>query len=315
MIGSISNVSKLILIAISVFALSCKKELPPKDPEFTYHSISLSSGSATCFHFINNAEGFVGTSDGKIKHTTDSGTTWSSFYLPWYISASIQDIHFMSATKGFIVSDFLHTYKNSTWDINQLNSDQGTLNTIKFIDDSHGILYGTSSDQLYITSDGGDSWIKIKSPFSDITEISFDKEFVVMLGEDGYLASSKDYGASWKVSAASGLNSISGVDVVNKNFIIATSYNTVYSTNSNLSSFYTEQRDIYLGTPRFCNLDDNTIFETHVQYGNMEINYSKNGGKYWQSITIQNGNYISEFQKVENEIYALSQYGILRGKR
>ncbi|MFC1482009.1 WD40/YVTN/BNR-like repeat-containing protein, partial [Candidatus Neomarinimicrobiota bacterium] len=88
-----------------------------------------------------------------------------------------------------------------------------------------GIVTSSSSDGLFVTGDGGDSWTAINSDFSDIYEIVIDPInplCVYVAGRSPYgLYKTMDAGTSWNLLTSDLSIQAIGINPVNSNFIYA----------------------------------------------------------------------------------------------
>lgn len=110
--------------------------------------------------------GYTGSASGKILHTTDGGTTWTSTASSTGI---LYGIHFTSPTEGWIVGAggvILHTADGGlNWN-SQTSGTSQNLMSVYFVDSQNGWVGGANGTLLF-TENGGQTWTTYSSGHSN----------------------------------------------------------------------------------------------------------------------------------------------------
>jgi photosystem II stability/assembly factor-like uncharacterized protein len=158
--------------------------------------------------FPDAMTGFVtGTNATKLWRTLDGGASWDSASF----SAQIADIHFIDADTGYVLTGFGSTQSLSithnsgdTWNTFTLTLGVNYFSAVFFVNSLKGILL-SSDNVVYVTSDGGATWVPVTSDYIMYT----DKEYmqgdtIIFTGWDGTFAyrgavlRSYNAGISWE---------------------------------------------------------------------------------------------------------------------
>lgn len=137
------------------------------------------------FHFTNFNLGWVAQRDGKIKHTTDAGATWTTQFTG---TNTLNTIFFADANNGWAGGEngilLRTTNEGKQWTlVDWEGAGLQSIYAIKFKDLAEGLM--TSSDGLYRTTDGGNSWIQVSSGTQNRELHYFSNGKAFLVGLDG----------------------------------------------------------------------------------------------------------------------------------
>lgn len=159
-------------------------------------------------------------SDGYFARSTDGGAHFHFEQIYNYDKAELRDIHAFDSSNAIVMSsvqpacilktkDGGHAWKKVFED----TSSAAFFDGIDFWDDKRGICFGDPVNnifQLYLTSDGGESWQKQNGPHvlegtaafaasgSSIQCLKDGKVYIATGGTQALLFYSDNYGQSWK---------------------------------------------------------------------------------------------------------------------
>lgn len=177
----------------------------------TWEKKEVLSGSRLAFRtcaILNENEFFVSRS--LVYKTEDGGNMFSEYTERE--SANTFSFEFVNTTTGFL-SRSGKIYKTedagSSWNM-LFNTGPDTYNTfpakLKFASERVGFFYGGSSrdgssqGRLYITTDGGENWIKKEEVDSEIIAMSFVNEQVgYYANSNNQIVKTEDGGTTWTV--------------------------------------------------------------------------------------------------------------------
>ncbi len=157
------------------------------------------------FTIIDNRTFVVAGGSGFVAMSTDAGMTWTPMNSG--ASTSVNSVHFLSKTKGFIVggdmtngaTGFILKTENggSTWTPTLLGI-PAPLTAVRFATAQKGYAIGWKG-LVYTTSDGGTTWVAGTMPVNaNLNAISVvDANTAYCVGDDA-LASTTDGGQTWK---------------------------------------------------------------------------------------------------------------------
>lgn len=140
--------------------------------------------------FINGSQGFL-TIGSSIYKTVDAGLNWNKIEVPDSITSGFNIIHFLDENTGWVsTSDwpnqsFLWTYdRGITWSKKAVSPTLPIYKPCYFVTPMLGYVKAGSND-IYKTSDGGISWVKLEIFFQYsgfINEIFFVNENIGYVG-------------------------------------------------------------------------------------------------------------------------------------
>lgn len=160
----------------------------------------------TATFFINSEKGFISDDSRRIYKTTDGGITWEEVIRT---DRDVTDIFFIDSLKGFASLEYAYLLRTTdggeSWFADStVFLDFSFATKIEFIDQYNGWI--TSTNKLFITNDGGDSWEGLSFPeiMSGIKEqdlvinqVQFIDENNGVLATNSGLYRSEDGGRWW----------------------------------------------------------------------------------------------------------------------
>lgn len=162
--------------------------------------------AAVCFPDGRN--GWAAGQGGVILHSATGGRKWEP--QDSGEDAYILDIDFFDARHGFAVgadsSALATTDGGGTWKKVSLEPAENlNLFAVAVIEPNKACIAGDGG-RIFLTEDGGDSWVESKSPLYDeeMTEgrilysMTYDSGILYAVGIDGVLVTSADQGKTWK---------------------------------------------------------------------------------------------------------------------
>ena len=229
-----------VLTVFCMFALVLNSEL-------TAQWDTLSTGVNTTLHavqFINSNTGWIAGSNGKIKKSTNGGTSW--FNQSINSSETLRRIFMIDASTGFICGDSGKILKTTNggndWDNTNTSGITENIYAMDFINASTGICANESRTQ-FKTTNGGVNWISSNmngiSPLLSIYGIDMADSNTIYAGTgSGFLTSAKVYksvnfGTSYTASLNEGSN-FSSATIKDVKFI-NTSTGFAGASNNNLA--------------------------------------------------------------------------------
>jgi len=136
-------------------------------------------------YFTDSNTGYIGGVNGVLFKTTNGGANWTELTSP-VTSSTINDLAFITASKGFLVTSsysgsmYATTDGGATWTKVTIPGTNNLINSIDFVDANNGWAAGTYYDYntssypalVLKTFDGGLSWVnqRIDNP-SELYEI------------------------------------------------------------------------------------------------------------------------------------------------
>ena len=162
-----------------------------KDP------VKVTDADLKCIYFLDSQNGWIGGSNGVILITTDGGAHWVLQTAPE--TQAINDIHFVSATKGFAVGgsykDLYYTENAGTNWYKFSDSDLPYFypNSIDFTDENNGWMAGSAYEnsawigRIMRTIDGGNTWYtqSVENPDYLVHMVMIDQDFGWAIGWSG----------------------------------------------------------------------------------------------------------------------------------
>ena len=162
-------------------------------------------------HFVDPANGILVRSDGVLLITRDSGTTWTSRFLPGAGLSANRDISFPSPDIGYVAgidglwksTDRGESWKNITPLFLEQVGDFGE-SAVCFSDPRNGIYgYASCSEPVVHfchTDDGGTRWTRTSLPFpgyyAAVAGITYYEGSYIAVGNNGMIWKSTD-GITW----------------------------------------------------------------------------------------------------------------------
>jgi len=154
--------------------------------------------------FVNKKTGWIAGHDSVILKTTDSGKTWKEVYKDIKAEQPLFDVLFVTENKGFAIGaygSFLKTENGGkTWEASTIyGEDDFHLYRISRSADGELLVTGEAG-AIYLSTNNGDSWDKIKSPYEGTF---FGNQFlaenkILIYGMRGHVYESDDLGQNWK---------------------------------------------------------------------------------------------------------------------
>jgi photosystem II stability/assembly factor-like uncharacterized protein len=124
----------------------------------------------TAVVFADKDHGWAVGHDAAIVGTTDGGRTWSLQNFQPQLEKPLLDVLFLDAKRGFAVGAYgllLQTTDGVNWteaDAPSIRADEVHFNSITRLGNG-GLFIAGESGMLALSSDGGRSWSKLKSPY------------------------------------------------------------------------------------------------------------------------------------------------------
>lgn len=115
-------------------------------------------------------------------------------------SEQLNEVHFVSATTGYIVGDngtILKTIDGGTNWLPLTTPNNTSFNAVFFIDDQKGFVGSETDEILLKTENGGNSWQTIDLNLSSIYDIYFINEQVGFIGGEELILRTEDGGQTW----------------------------------------------------------------------------------------------------------------------
>jgi photosystem II stability/assembly factor-like uncharacterized protein len=190
--------------------------------------------------------------DGLLLKTTNSGNEWVENYVGG-MTTEFKDICFVSDTLGWFTGTLPAgiAYKTSdggnTWDLQGIEYNDYSINSVDFIDENFGIAAGT---RFYKTTSGGENWEL--SPFIPATQI---KSIILLDNYVGFaigngidaLYKTIDGGNSW-IEMHTGSNEyLQKITFVNDTIGYTISTSEVYKTTDQGSTWIKQQSPYHWG--------------------------------------------------------------------
>lgn len=229
-------------------------------------------------HFVSDSTGYVAGFEGKLKKTTDLGTTWTT--LNSSTSRNLNSIYFTNSQTGFCAGG------NST-----------------------------EPNQIIIkTIDGGQNWNAVHTAADFwLEDIYFINQFTgVAVGDSGVILSSSDAGDSWQTVNAPLIRHYNSIHFVNENvgFIAGGNFEnlTILKTENggaswdiNLDQIGGELNDIYF-------IDENIGYAVGKKGAFLK---TIDGGTNWVQQTISD---LNETVELNTVLFKSETFGIAMGQ-
>ena len=149
-------------------------------------------------YFANSNTGWVGTVDGDVLKTTNSGTNWLSYSTGQTVG--INSLYFISATAGFACCDLGYILVTSNGGLNwstQVSSTSSSLLKIRFINSSTGWAAGDFRT-IVRTTNSGTNWItQLTGSNAHYSIFPVTATVVLACGYDGVINKSTTGGLTW----------------------------------------------------------------------------------------------------------------------
>jgi photosystem II stability/assembly factor-like uncharacterized protein len=203
--------------------------------------IPLNSGGSqnfTSIDFVNDTIGYVGGQgiiNPTLIKTIDGGTTWSN--IAPNIIGNVSCVNFLTATKGFILTDVSGSYLMSTndggttWNAVSGITGCGSGAKIYFKDSNNGYLYDDCLAGVYYTTDGGVTWnvhpvltYEIQNIFFSSTNIGYASD------GNNQIYKTTDGGTTWNLLTKATSKNISSLYFISDTEGYGVGYNFVVAT-------------------------------------------------------------------------------------
>ena len=151
--------------------------------------------SNTALYFSNENTGYMGTSEGKIFKTTNSGTSWQ---LKNSGFGSVSDILFTDQSTGYYSgSGYIYRTTNEGLNWNIINGVFG--NSFSFVNSNTGYA-SYSNGTFYKTTNAGVSWLNMPTGYSSLGGIYFVDELTGYTTSGKYILKTSNSGVTWTTS-------------------------------------------------------------------------------------------------------------------
>ncbi|MCK9282422.1 MAG: YCF48-related protein, partial [Melioribacteraceae bacterium] len=267
--------------------------------------IVLNNGSYFLdLEFLNKDIGYA-SGEGGIYKTIDGGKTWISKYSSNWITG----IGIASENKILGVADwqlFISENGGDTWTQTNLG---GNLCDITFYNSQIGAIWGYGC--IWKTTDGGTNWIKVFEYNSNLFEIDFVTEnIIVAIGDNRKVFRTTDGGTSWSETQLSDGYSYSGLDFYGSTGFIVGADNVIYRTDDTGETWTRVLNNTsYSNYSSVEMLNENTIYVTGL-WNSISLR-SLDGGDTWQNEEIGTSNGIQQLASAEGRIFGCGEYGTI----
>jgi photosystem II stability/assembly factor-like uncharacterized protein len=188
--------------------------------DWTFQPIPNSNSTFNSISMVNSNTGYIAGLLGRIRKTTDGGTTWDSVASP--ITTTISRIKFADANTGWIFATLGTIQKTTdggtTWTA-QTSGVATTINDADFVNATTG-WFVTTVGGLRKTTNGGDNWdaqtSNYGSTLNDIDMVDANTGYVV--GLTGNMRKTTDGGTTWDTVATPVSTTLNDVSFFNANF-------------------------------------------------------------------------------------------------
>lgn len=151
--------------------------------------------------FINDSTGYIAGEEGLSYKTTDRGESWKPVGTRGFAFNNV-GISFPDEQNGFLLNDTLYKTTNggATWKkLKKPWEGSGYQPYMQFLTPATGFL--ADANAVYKTVDSGSSWKKVATvrptSFFVRTGVTFHKNKGYVVGYDGMVIRSSDFGTSW----------------------------------------------------------------------------------------------------------------------
>lgn len=166
-------------------------------------------------------------------HSYDGGITWDS--IQTNLKIDLQKSFFLRPDIGYAVDSNGQTYYSNnlgeTWE-NRGIIGNGDIIKIWFLDQKVGFIL--TSNELFKTIDGGNSWIVVKLPFEfGFTDLAFKDNIGFITGKLGIILKTEDYGNSWDFSNTRLLPHLNSIKIISCDsvFVVGDNGTILFSDN------------------------------------------------------------------------------------
>lgn len=257
----------------------------------------VSSGSEYFWtsHFVNENTGWVAGSGGKIKKTTNGGTSW--VYKESGTTQSIIYINFIDPNTGWIAAHSGVVKKTTNGGDNWVSQNSGTSqNTFQtsFVNSLTGWL--SSDGGVMKTTNGGDTW-SLNLNYYGIYSVYFISPDIGWAGaNDATVFKTTNGGANWTVQSLSPSPIVVSFNFTNRNTGWAVGYNNLIFKTTNRGDTWVRQFNNAVNATQLrsviCN--DTTGMNAWIAGYNGVILKTTNGGTNWvQQNVPHNGDFTS----------------------
>jgi photosystem II stability/assembly factor-like uncharacterized protein len=208
---------------------------------WTFQTVTGSTATFNSISMINSNTGYIGGTTGRVRKTTNGGTSWDS--VATGVTFTINSIKFANANTGWIFGSTSGNIRKTTdggtsWNAQTATGVTSAINSSALIDANTAWLVG-SSGKVSKTTDGGANWVPQTSNYgstiNDIVMLNASTGYFV--GLSGTMRKTTNGGTNWDTvvtPVVTTLNSVDFADAQN-GFIGGTSGYTAKTTNAGSS--------------------------------------------------------------------------------
>lgn len=278
------------------FLVSSNKLLKSTDKFITFQQYTLNAFGFSNVFFLDENEGYVSGSTGKIHKTTDGGTTWTAQVTG--TTQTINDVYFTDSTTGFACGaglTFLKTLDGgTTWQpVTLPNPNAYALNKIYFRDAMNGVVTGVGG-LIFTTIDGGISWtLATTNTVQQLYNARYINNTYYVVGTNGVILTSTNNGASWSLQDI-GIKDLYSI-AASANTIYIGSEDLVYQSINNGATWTTHIEDVTMSNLSQASFSssDTGLIVGKGQSGSgvfQDVMYrTTNAGVTWERKTVSGG--------------------------
>lgn len=207
---------------------------------WTFQPITGSTVTLNSISMVNATTGYVGGTTGRIRKTTNGGTSWDSVITNF--TFTVNKLKFVNANTGWAFSSTsglvsVTTDGGTTWNP-QTSTVTAAINGADFVDANTGWLVSTSGN-VRKTTNGGTLWSTQTSNYgSTINAIDMiDANTGYLVGGTGNMRKTTNGGANWDTVLTPVSTTLNSVCFVNPfiGFVVGTSGYTLRTTSGGAS--------------------------------------------------------------------------------
>jgi photosystem II stability/assembly factor-like uncharacterized protein len=144
---------------------------------WTFQTTVNSTATFNSIDMINTSTGYIGGTTGRVRKTTNGGTSWDSVVTPFTF----------------------------------------TINSINFFDANTGWVFGSTAGNIQKTTDGGATWTAQNAPGITAINASavIDANTLFCVGTSGKFKRSTDGGTTWDSTLMNTTNALNDIDMIN----------------------------------------------------------------------------------------------------
>lgn len=163
--------------------------------------------------FVDGAHGWAVGYDGvqnMILHTEDGGDSWTE-QRAWTESLGLQDVSFADKEHGIVVSYWEGNYWTEDGGQTWTKTSAGSISLFGVDHASREEAFAGGDDGVYRTTNGGLTWSHLTDFDRNVRDVAATPNEILAVGEEGLVARSQDFGASFQTEVADTSNDINGV--------------------------------------------------------------------------------------------------------